>query len=113
MISRRLAKRVTTFSLCAGMTVATGTGSGLLAGQQTRPLTLVQQVRAALSDEDFARAEALVANARKEKGDTPENLAALSWLARGAQSDGRTELADKIAAETQTLAVKALNGRSA
>jgi len=95
------------------MTVATGTGSGLLAGQQTRPLTLVQQVRAALNDEDFARAKALVANARKEKGDTPENLAALSWLARGAQSDGRTELADKIAAETQTLAVKALNGRSA
>lgn len=96
-------------SLAIAVTLSAG-----LAGQQAaRPLTLVQQVRAALNDKEFARAEALVASARKEKGDTPEALAAVSWLARGAQADGRRELADKLAVEAQTLAAKALNGRSA
>lgn len=83
------------------------------AGQAARPLTLVGQVRAALNEKDFARAEALVAAERREKGDTPEALAALSWLARGAQADRRAADAEKLAIEAQSLAVKALGKRSA
>ena len=82
------------------------------AGQAARPLTLVGQVRAALNEKDFARAEALVAAERREKGDTPEALAALSWLARGAQADRRAADAEKLAIEAQSLAVKALGKRS-
>src|SRR4051812_3348878 len=81
--------------------------------QTAKPLTLVQQVRAALNDKDFAKAEGLVASQRAEKGNTPEVLAALSWLARGAQGAGQNDRAETLAVEAQTLAVKALAGRSA
>jgi thiol-disulfide isomerase/thioredoxin len=81
--------------------------------QTAKPLTLVQQVRAALTEKDFAKAEALVTAQRTEKGNTPEVLAALSWLARGAQTAGQNDRAEKLAVEAQTLAVKALAGRSA
>jgi thiol-disulfide isomerase/thioredoxin len=84
-----------------------------VAGQTARPLTLVGQVRAALNEKNFAQAEALVAAERREKGDTPEALAALSWLARAAQTDRRAADAEKFAVEAQTLAVKALGKRSA
>src|SRR5262245_59924478 len=84
-----------------------------VAGQTARPVTLVGQVRAALNEKDYAKAEALVAAERSEHGNTPEALAALSWLARGAQADGRKDLAETLAVEAQTLAAKALGRRSA
>jgi len=102
-----MVKRLTAvllFVACLAVTVA---------GQAARPLTLVGQVRAALNEKDFARAEALVAAERREKGDTPEALAALSWLARGAQTDRRAADAEQLAIEAQSLAVKALGKRSA
>jgi hypothetical protein len=100
-------KRLTTILLLVACVAVTA------AGQAARPLTLVGQVRAALNEKDFARAEALVAAERREKGDTPEALAALSWLARGAQADRRAADAEKLAIEAQSLAVKALGKRSA
>jgi thiol-disulfide isomerase/thioredoxin len=100
-------KRLTTILLFVACVAVTA------AGQAARPLTLVGQVRAALNEKDFARAEALVAAERREKGDTPEALAALSWLARGAQADRRAADAEKLAIEAQSLAVKALGKRSA
>jgi thiol-disulfide isomerase/thioredoxin len=100
-------KRLTTVLLLVACLVVTA------AGQAARPLTLVGQVRAALNEKNFARAEALVAAERREKGDTPEALAALSWLARGAQTDRRAADAEKLAIEAQSLAVKALGKRSA
>src|SRR5262245_3958994 len=81
--------------------------------QPARPVTLVAQVRAAINDKDLAKAEALVAAARTEKGNAPDVLAALSWLARGAQAEGQKDKADRLAAEAQRLAVAALAGRSA
>jgi len=99
-------KRLTTILLLVACVAVTA------AGQAARPLTLVGQVRAALNEKDFARAEALVAAERREKGDTPEALAALSWLARGAQADRRAADAEKLAIEAQSLAVKALGKRS-
>jgi thiol-disulfide isomerase/thioredoxin len=100
-------KRLTTILLLVACIAVTA------AGQAARPLTLVGQVRAALNEKDFARAEALVAAERREKGDTPEALAALSWLARGAQTDRRAADAEKLAIEAQSLAGKALGKRSA
>jgi len=100
-------KRLTTILLLVACIAVTA------AGQAARPLTLVGQVRAALNEKDFARAEALVAAERREKGDTPEALAALSWLARGAQADRRAADAENLAIEAQSLAVKALGKRSA
>jgi len=102
-----MAKRVTTILLLLACIAVTA------AGQAARPLTLVGQVRAALNEKDFARAEALVAAERRTNGDTPEALAALSWLARGAQADRRAGDAEKLAIEAQSLAVKALGKRSA
>jgi len=101
-----MVKRVTTVLLLIACLAVTA------AGQAARPLTLVGQVRAALNEKDFARAEALVAAERREKGDTPEALAALSWLARGALADRRAAEAEKLAIEAQSLAVKALGKRS-
>jgi thiol-disulfide isomerase/thioredoxin len=77
-----------------------------------RPVTLVSQVRQAISDGNLPKAEALVAERRALQGNTPEVLAALSWVARGAQSEGKRDRAEALAAEAQTLAVAALGGRS-
>jgi thiol-disulfide isomerase/thioredoxin len=81
-------------------------------GAQTpRPVTLLSEVRAAIAAHDLARAEALVSKQRAEKGNTPEVLEALSWLARGAQSEGQRDRAESVAAEAQRLALATLNGR--
>jgi thiol-disulfide isomerase/thioredoxin len=81
------------------------------AAQVARPVTLVSEVRAAIAAHDQARAETLVASRRAERGDTPETIEAMSWLARGAQAEGQLERADRLAAETQRLAVAALGKR--
>jgi thiol-disulfide isomerase/thioredoxin len=83
------------------------------AAQAAKPVTLVGQVRAALNEKDLAKAEAIVAAERKAQGDTPEVLAAFSWIGRGAQTLGNKARAEQVATEVQALAVKALAGRSA
>lgn len=85
--------------------------AALSAAQVARPVTLVSEVRAAIAAHDQARAEALVASRRAERGDTPETIEAMSWLARGAQADGQLDRADRLAGDTQRLAVAALGSR--
>jgi len=84
--------------------------AALFAGQ-ARPVTLVSEVRAAIAAHDQARAETMVASRRAERGDTPEVLEAMSWLARGAQAEGQLDRADKLAGDAQRLAVAALGKR--
>lgn len=72
---------------------------------------LVADVRAAIRKGDFAAAEALVERSRAEKGTTPENLLALSWLARGAYGAKNYAAAEKYAAETKSLALAMLAAR--
>jgi len=79
--------------------------------QTPLPVTLLSQVRAAIAAHDLTRAEALVSKQRADKGNTPEVLEALSWLARGAQSEGQPDRATAIAADAQRLAVAALAGK--
>jgi thiol-disulfide isomerase/thioredoxin len=81
------------------------------ATQPPRPVTLLTEVRAAIAAHDLTRAEALVTKQRADKGHTPEVLEALSWLARGAQSEGQPDRATAVAADVQRLAVAALGGR--
>jgi thiol-disulfide isomerase/thioredoxin len=84
-----------------------------VSAQTAKPLTLVQQVRAAVNEQDLPKAEAIVSAARTAQGDTPEVLAALSWIARGAQTTGNTARAEQVATDVHALAVQALAGRSA
>jgi thiol-disulfide isomerase/thioredoxin len=95
--------------LCALLTVATPA----VTAQTARPPTLVSAVRAAIAAKDLTRAEALVSSRRAERGDAPEVLEALSWLARGARTEGRRDTAESYAGEAQRLAVAALAGRQA
>jgi thiol-disulfide isomerase/thioredoxin len=81
------------------------------AQQAAQPPTLISQVRAAITAKDLTRAESLVTARRAQEGNTPEVLAALSWLARGAQAQGDREKAEAWAEETQRLAVAALGRR--
>ena len=81
------------------------------AAQAPRPVTLLSEVRAAIAAHDLARAEALVSKQRADTGNTPEVIEALSWLARGAQSEGQPDRAGTFAAEAQRLALAKLERR--
>jgi thiol-disulfide isomerase/thioredoxin len=86
--------------------------NAVVAAQQApRPVTLLSEVRAAIAAHDLPRAEALVSKQRADKGNTPEVLEAVSWLARGAQSEGQPDRAGTFAAEAQRLALAKLAGR--
>jgi thiol-disulfide isomerase/thioredoxin len=65
---------------------------------------IVDAVRAAIAQGDFARGERLIAADRKAHGVTPESLEALSWLGRGALAAGRLMPAESYAAQTAQLA---------
>ncbi|MBI1897557.1 MAG: TlpA family protein disulfide reductase [Acidobacteria bacterium] len=63
---------------------------------------LVQDVRTAISRDDFAGAEAQIAAHRKQHGITPEMLEAYSWLGRGALAARRYDAAEKYAVQTRS-----------
>jgi len=85
--------------------------AALSTAQPSRPPTLLSEVRAAIAAHDLAHAEALVAERRRERGTTPEVIEAISWLARGAQSEGLGDRAERIASESLQLATAALGSR--
>jgi thiol-disulfide isomerase/thioredoxin len=72
---------------------------------------VIAEVRRAIAAQDFARADAIVAQFRAVHGTTPEALAALSWLGRGALAAKQFERADRYARETHKLALAALATR--
>jgi thiol-disulfide isomerase/thioredoxin len=71
--------------------------AGLAIGQTARPITLVGEVRAALTAHDLSRAEAIVAKRRAEQGNTAEVLEA--------------DRAERYAVDVQKQIVAALAGR--
>ncbi len=93
--------RVTTAALAAFLMAGAAWGQ-----------SIVREVRAAGSAQDFARGEQLIERYRAAKGVTPEMILALSWLGRGAQAAKAWERAEKYAAETRTLALEQLKKRS-
>jgi thiol-disulfide isomerase/thioredoxin len=61
---------------------------------------LVKQVRQAIADNDYARAEKLIAADVVANGITPRGLAAHSWLGRGALAEKRLDAAERYAEAT-------------
>jgi thiol-disulfide isomerase/thioredoxin len=73
---------------------------------------IVPDVRKAIAEGDFPRAESLVQQFRAAQGTTPEMLEALSWLGRGSLAAKQLDTADKYAKETQQLSETALKTRA-
>ena len=94
-------KRVLTF-LVAVMLIAP------VARAQT---TIVADVRAAIAKNDLKGADELLAKFRQSNGTTPEALAALSWLGRGALASGDNERAAQYSQETRRLVIAMLPSR--
>ena len=78
---------------------------------QTVPSILISNVSTAVQMGDLATASTMVAQYRKQKGDTPEALEAFSWVARGELRAGDLDRAAKDAEETRRLSQAALHGR--
>ena len=73
--------------------------------------SLVTSVRQAVAEGNLGRGEQLVNDYRRERGVTPEMLAALSWLARGAVTAEKWDTAERYAADTYKLATPLLSTR--
>jgi thiol-disulfide isomerase/thioredoxin len=91
---------------------AWGLAATLFAGQTSRPVTLVSEVRAAIAAHDLARAEALIVQRRAQQGQTSEVIEAVSWLGRGALAEQQLDRAEQFAVQAQTLTLAALGSRS-
>ena len=89
--------------LAAAFVVAT---SGL--GNARQAPNLVTEVRAAVTRQDLAEGERLIAASRASSGVTPIMLEALSWLGRGALAAGQIERADAYAQQAYDLVLSAL-----
>jgi thiol-disulfide isomerase/thioredoxin len=72
---------------------------------------IVEDVRAALADKNFAAADSALQAYRTQHGVDPEYLEALSWTARGDLAANRLDQADAAAKETETLALQLLKKR--
>ncbi|MBX9601464.1 MAG: redoxin family protein [Bryobacteraceae bacterium] len=72
---------------------------------------IIQDVRRALSQNDFPGAAKLLRQARETGGVTPEWLEAHSWTARGALAAGKLEDAARLAQETYDLCIAELKKR--
>ena len=73
--------------------------------------SIINDVRQAIAQNDFALADREIQSYRTQSGVTPEWIEALSWLARGALTAKRFDQADGYAAETRRLAIEALKTR--
>jgi thiol-disulfide isomerase/thioredoxin len=82
-----------------------------LAHSQSPGTILVAYVQMAVERGDLASASNLVAQFRKQGGDTPEVLEALSWIARGELSAGHPDEALKKADDVKRLCETALVNR--
>jgi thiol-disulfide isomerase/thioredoxin len=82
-----------------------------LAHSQSPGTVLVAYVQMAVERGDLASASAVVDQFRKQAGDTPEALEALSWVARGELNAGRLDEASKKAEELKRLCETALANR--
>ena len=74
--------------------------------------TLVRDVRAAIAQNDFAAAEALVGQYRAASGTTPELLAGMSWLGRAALAAKDYDKAERYARDTEKLTLERLKTQS-
>ena len=81
------------------------------AGLAYAAVSLTDQVRQAIEQNNFAGAARLVAGYRRSRGVTPEMLEAESWLARGELARRNADQAEKYAEEVDQLCAAALKKR--
>jgi thiol-disulfide isomerase/thioredoxin len=74
-------------------------------------MVLVAYVQMTVERGDLGSASAVVDRFRKQAGDTPETLEALSWIARGELKAGHLDEASKKAKEIKRLCEAALGSR--
>jgi thiol-disulfide isomerase/thioredoxin len=74
--------------------------------------TLVQQVRAVLSTQNFAEAERMLTAAERAQGRTPMWLEAYSWLGRAALAARQYDRADRYAQQAHQMVLSGLKGRT-
>jgi thiol-disulfide isomerase/thioredoxin len=72
---------------------------------------IVNDVRIALSRDNFSAAESMLDSYRSQQGVTAEYLDAYSWLGRAALDQGQYEKAAAYAKQTKTLALEQLKQR--
>lgn len=72
---------------------------------------IVDDVRVALSQNNFTTAESELSAYQSQRGTTPEYLEALSWMGRAALEEQQYSQAAQYAKRTQTLAVEQLKNR--
>jgi thiol-disulfide isomerase/thioredoxin len=72
---------------------------------------LVGDVRTAAGQNDYARAKGYIQSYEASRGQTPESVLALSWLARTALAQKKYEQADRYAQDTYQRALKELKKR--
>jgi thiol-disulfide isomerase/thioredoxin len=72
---------------------------------------IVDNVRIALSQNNFAAAEAELSAYRNQRGIDPQYLEAYSWLGRAALDDGQYDQAAGYARETKAMALEQLRQR--
>jgi thiol-disulfide isomerase/thioredoxin len=80
-------------------------------GADAQTQTLVQQVRAVLTSQDFAGAERILTAAERTDGRTPMWLEAHSWLGRAALAARQFDRADRYAQQTQQMVLASLRSR--
>ena len=72
---------------------------------------IVTDVRQAADQKDFARATAYIRNYEAKRGETPESILALSWMARGALRQKDYARAEAFARDTYQRAINQLKKR--
>src|SRR5579872_4698284 len=72
---------------------------------------IVQDVRAAIANNDFSTGAALIRSYRSASGVTPEMIEALSWMARGELAVKNYDQAEKYADEAYRLSTAELKKR--
>ncbi len=74
----------------------------------TLPAAIIKDVRDAIAEEQFGKAESLIAQYRAAHGVTSEMLEAMSWLGRGALKLKQYDKAEGYARQTHELALAQL-----
>jgi len=72
---------------------------------------VIEDVRFAVSQNNFSAAESELNSYRTQRGVTPEYVEAYSWMARAALDEGQYDQAAAYAKQTKTLAVEQLKSR--
>ena len=83
-----------------------------LTGLSCAAADLVADVRGAAEENDFTRADGYIRSFEGQRGQTPESILALSWIARTAFAQKRYDQADRYAQETYQRVQKELKKRT-